>query len=331
MPKRAREGVWAVEVSESDDSAAMEEAVAAAPLAAAGGSGGGGGGAAVRCPFQACMRCAWGVPPEHHKNPVFIYDTYKRKMKSLEDETELTAKEKCEQSQLVNWQLMAMERNLFDDGDIKENDALMPLTFLRNDASSAGVWGMISVHGLAPVQPAGSRAPGCGEANAAAADTGDDGAADAAGGGKKNKKKKRMTLASMEAWTRDQWVEWDRDNARYEWSYDYEYDVKVKTDEGDAMLSYPEPAKQTLIDAYFSGLHRVEFSMTITHGRHQGSVHDYVVYWIDANEGFQFNPQNATAAVRKVVLTRTPWAVEEPQRWWNPESGRWEECRGWSW
>ena len=83
MPKRAREGVWAVEVSESDDSAAMELAVAAAPLAAAGGSGGGGGGAAVRCPFQACMRCAWGVPPEHHKNRVFIYDTYKRKMKSL--------------------------------------------------------------------------------------------------------------------------------------------------------------------------------------------------------------------------------------------------------
>ena len=144
MPKRAREGVWAVEVSESDDSAAMEEAVAAAPLAAAGGSGGGGGGAAVRCPFQACMRCAWGVPPEHHKNPVFIYDTYKRKMKSLEDETELTALEKCEQSQLVNWQLMAMERNLFDDGDIKENDALMPLTFLRNDASSAGVGILVS-------------------------------------------------------------------------------------------------------------------------------------------------------------------------------------------
>jgi hypothetical protein len=329
MPKRAREGVWAVEVSESDDSAAMEAAGAAAPLAAAGGSGGGGGGAAVRCPFQACMRCAWGVPPEHHKNRVFIYDTYTRKMKALEDETELTAKVKCEQSQVLNWQLISMERHLFDDGDIKENEGLKPLTYLRSDASSAGVWGMISVPGLAPVQPAGSRAAGSGEASAAAADTGDDRAADAAGGGKKNKKKKKMTLAAMEAWTRDQWVEWDRDNARYEWSYDYVYDVKVKTDEGDAMQSYPDAAKKTLIDAYFSGQHRVDFSMTITDGRHAGSVHDYVVYWIDANEGLQFNPQNATAAVRKVVLTRTPWAVEEPQSWWNPESGRWEECRGW--
>jgi hypothetical protein len=331
MPKRAREGVWAVEVSESEDSAAMvDPTLAAAPLEAAGGSGGGGGGAAVRCPFQACMRCAWGVPPAHHKDHAVIYDTYKRKMKTLEDETELTAMVKCEQSQLVNWQLMAIERKLFDDGDIKENDALMPLTYLRSDASSAGVWGMISVPGLTPGQPAGSRAAGSGEASAAAAETGDDGAADGAGGAKKKRTKtKKPTLASMDAWTRDQWVEWDKDTPRYEWENIYEYDVKVKTDEGSEMQSYPDAAKRTLIDAYFSGQHRVDFTMPISDGRHAGSVHNYVVYWINANEGLQFNPQSATAAVRKVVLTRTPWPVDDPTWWWNPERDAWEERRGW--
>ena len=332
MSKRSREGVWAVEVSESEDSAAMvDPTLAAAPPAAAGGSGGDGGGAAVRCLLQTCPLCAWGVPPAHHKDHVVIYATYKRKMKTLEDETELTAQVKCEQSQLLNWQLMAMERKLFDDGDIKENDALMPLTFLRSDASSAGAWGMISVPGLAPAQPAGSRAAGSGEASAAAAETGDEGAADGAGGGnrKKRTKTKKHTLASMEAWTRDQWVEWDRDNARYDWSRDYEFDVKVKTDEGSEMQSYPDDAKQTLLDAYFDGRHRVDFTMRITDGRHKGSVHNYVVYWIDANEGLQFNPQSTSAAVRKVVLTRTPWPVEEPTRRWHPEDSAWEERRGW--
>jgi hypothetical protein len=273
------------------------------------------------------------VPPQQHKDYVFIHGTYTKLMKKLEEEpgTEVTAAVKCTQSQILNWQLMSIERALFDAGDIKEHDALMPLTYLRSGASAAGAWGDIPP--AAP--PPGCPAAGGGAAGSAAAAASDDADGDAPSDGDKkkkpNKKKKRMTLASMEAWTRDQWVEWDRDNARYVWSYDYEYDVKVKTDEGDAMLSYPEPAKKTLIDAYFSGLHRVEFSMTITHGRHAGSVHDYVVYWIDANEGFQFNPQNATAAVRKVVLTRTPWPVDDPPRWWNPESGSWEECRGWSW
>ena len=134
----------------------------------------------------------------------------------------------------------------------------------------------------------------------------------------------------MEAWSRDQWVEWDNDNQRYEWSYDYELDVKVKTDEGTEMQSYPHAAKQMLLDAYFDGRHRVDFTMTITDGRHAGSVHNYVVYWINANEGLQFNPQSASAAVRKVVLTRTPWPIDDPPtRWWNPESREWEDRRGW--
>jgi hypothetical protein len=188
---------------------------------------------------------------------------------------------------------------------------------------------MVSLPGLPPGPPAGSRAAGSGEASAAAAGTGDDGAADGAGGGKKKRTKKKMTLASMDAFTQEEWVQWDRDNPRYEWENTYEYDVKVKTDEGDAMQSYPDAAKRTLIDAYFSGQHRVDFSMIVTAGRHAGSTHDYVVYWIDANEGMQFNPQVPTATVRKVVLTRTPWPVDDPTWWWNPESGRYEEHRGW--
>ena len=230
---------------------------------------------------------------------------------------------------MINFHLMAIERQLFDNGHLQPDEPLLPLIYLRSGANAEGPWGMVSLPGLPPGPPAGSRAAGSGEASAAAAGTGDDGAADGAGGGKKKRTKKKMTLASMDAFTQEEWVQWDRDNPRYEWENTYEYDVKVKTDEGDAMQSYPDAAKRTLIDAYFSGQHRVDFSTIVTAGRHAGSTHDYVVYWIDANEGMQFNPQIPTAAVRKVVLTRTPWPVENPTTWWNPESDRREEFRGW--
>jgi len=333
MPKRRRDpdtGVWAVADSVSEDETAMVVRAVPAPLAGAAPE-------QPRCPLTICQLCAWNVPPAQHEDHVFVYDMYKKKLKTLEDEPELTPAIKCQQSQLLNFQLMSLERQLFDNGHIKENDPLMPLIYLRSGAHAEGPWGMVSLPGLPLCPPAGSRAGGSGEASAAAAGTGDDGAADGAGegaaggaGGGKKKKKKKMTLASMEAWSRDQWVEWDNDNQRYEWSYDYELDVKVKTDEGTEMQSYPHAAKQMLLDAYFDGRHRVDFTMTITDGRHAGSVHNYVVYWINANEGLQFNPQSASAAVRKVVLTRTPWPIDDPPtRWWNPESREWEDRRGW--
>ena len=328
MPKRDRgadTGVWAVPDSpDGDDAAMVTHHAPAQPAEAAPPEG-----VATRCPYAVCSLCAWGVPFDKHKDHGFIYSTYLKKMKTLEEEPLLTAAVKCEQSQILNCQLMLIERALFDNGDIKENDPLMPLTCLRSSATAAGVWGMVSLPGQSPGPPAESRAGGSGEASAAAAGTGDDGAADGAGGGKKKRTKKKMTLASMDAFTQEEWVQWDRDNPRYEWENTYEYDVKVKTDEGDAMQSYPEAAKRTLIDAYFSGQHRVDLSIVVTAGRHAGSTHDYVVYWIDANEGMQFNPQNATAAVRKVVLTRTPWPVDDPTWRWNQESGRYEAYRGW--
>ena len=83
--------------------------------------------------------CAWGVPPEQHKDHVFIHDTYTKKMKTLEEEPEVTAAVKCKESQVLNWQLMSIERALFDAGDIKEHDPLMPLTYLRSGASAACV------------------------------------------------------------------------------------------------------------------------------------------------------------------------------------------------
>ena len=327
MPKRGRDpdsGVWAVSVSPSEDSAAMTTLAVQDPLAAAARPE----RVAARCPLASCTLCAWKVPAANHKDHVFIYGTYKMIMKNLEDEPELSPRTKCQQSQLLNFQLMSIERALFDTGDIKENDPLFPLIQLRCGANAEGPWGMVSLAGLPPGPPAGSRAAGSGEASAAAAGTGDDGAADGAGGGKKKRTKKKMTLASMDAFTQEEWVQWDKDNPRHEWEYTYEYDVKVKTDEGDAMQSYPDAAKRTLIDAYFSGQHRVDFSVTVTAGRHAGSTHDYVVYWIDAHEGMQFNPMNPSAAVRKVVLIRTPWPVDNPTWWWNPDSNDWEERRG---
>ena len=328
MPKRGRDpdsGVWVVADSHSEDGSAMETHAAPALLAEAAPPQ----GVAPRCPFPACRLCAWQVPPGLHPCYPSVYNAYKTLIKTLEEEPALTLAIKCQECQMINFHLMAVERQLFDNGHLKQDDPLLPLIYLRSGANAEGPWGMVSLPGLSPGPPAGSRAGGSGEASAAAAGTGDDGAADGAGGGKKKRTKKKMTLASMVAFTQEEWVQWDRDNPRYEWENTYEYDVKVKTDEGDAMQSYPDAAKRTLIDAYFSGQHRVDFSMTITTGRHAGSVHDYVVYWIDANEGMQFNPQNATAAVRKVVLTRTPWPVNDPTWRWNPESGRYEEYRGW--
>ena len=328
MPKRDRDtdnGVWAVADSHSEDGSAMVTHPVPTPPAGATQPD----SVAARCPYPACALCAWKVPPHQHTCYVTVYAAYKILIKTLEEEPELTLAIKCKQGQMLNWQLMTMERQLFENGSIKEDDPLGPLIYLRSGASAAGAWGMVSLPGLPPGCPAESRAAGSGEASAAAAGTGDDGAADGAGGGKKKRTKKKMTLASMDAFTQEEWVQWDKDYPRYEWEYTYEYDVKVKTDEGDAMQSYPDAAKRTLIDAYFSGQHRVDFSMTVTAGRHAGSTHDYVVYWIDANEGMQFNPQNPSAAVRKVVLTRTPWPVDNPTRWWNPESGQWEERRGW--
>ena len=328
MPKRGRDpdgGVWAVADSQSEDSAAMETPAAPDPLAAAARPE----SVAARCPLATCTLCAWKVPAANHKDHVFIYGTYKTLMKTLEDEPELSPVIKCQQSQLLNFQLMSVERQLFDTGDIKQDDPLLPLIYLRSGANAEGPWGMVSLPGLPPGPPAGSRAAGSGEASAAAAGTGDDGAADGAGGAKKKRSKtKTWTLASMDAWTQEEWVQWDKEYPRHEWEYNYEYDVKVKTDEGEAMQSYPDAAKRTLIDAYFSGQHRVDFSVTFTTGRHAGMTHNYVVYWIDANEGMQFNPVTPTAAVRKVVLTRTPWPVDNPTWWWNPDSNDWEERRG---
>ena len=137
MPKRDRgadTGVWAVADSpDGDDAAMVTHPAPAQPAEAAPPQG-----VATRCPYPTCTLCAWGVPPAQHKDHVFIHSTYEKKMKTLEEEPMLTAAVKCEQSQILNCQLMVIERALFDAGDIKEHDALGPLTYLRSGASAAG-------------------------------------------------------------------------------------------------------------------------------------------------------------------------------------------------
>ena len=127
MPKRDRgadTGVWAVSDSpDGDDAAMVTHPAPAQPAEAAPPQG-----VATRCPYPTCTLCAWGVPPAQHKDHVFIHSTYEKKMKTLEEEPMLTAAVKCEQSQILNCQLMVIERALFDAGDIKEHDALGPLT-----------------------------------------------------------------------------------------------------------------------------------------------------------------------------------------------------------
>ena len=104
MPKRGRDpdsGVWAVADSHSEDGSAMEtHAAPALPAEAAPPQG-----VATRCPYPTCTLCAWGVPPAQHKDHVFIHSTYEKKMKTLEEEPDVTAAVKCQESQRLNWQL----------------------------------------------------------------------------------------------------------------------------------------------------------------------------------------------------------------------------------
>ena len=205
MPKRDRDtdnGFWQVADSHSEDDSAMVTHPVPTPPAGATQPD----SVAARCPYPACPLCAWKVPPELHSCYVTVYNAYKTLIKTLEEELELTLAIKCQEGQMLKWQLMTVERQLFENGSIKEDDPLLPLIYLRSGASAEGPWGMVSLPGLPPGCPAGSRAAGSGEASAAAAGTGDDGAADGAGGGKKKRKGKKMTLASMDAWTQEEWV-----------------------------------------------------------------------------------------------------------------------------
>jgi hypothetical protein len=244
MPKRDRctdTGMWAVSDSPSGDDAAMVTHPLPAPPAGATQPE----VAAARCPYSTCTLCAWKVPPAQHKDYVFIYGIYKTLLKTLEEEPELTPAEKCEQSQLLNWQLMSMERQLFDNGDIKENDPLMPLTYLRSSASAAGAWGMISLPAPPPGCPANSRSAGSGAAGSAAAAGADDANGDDPSDGAKGKKPRKRkqpkpTLELFQNYTEEDWEVWYRGaEPRLEWSPDYTYEIWVDTAEGKKKVPGP--------------------------------------------------------------------------------------------
>ena len=329
MPKRDRgadTGVWAVSDSpDGDDAAMVTHPAPAQPAEAAPPQG-----VATRCPYAVCTLCAWGVPFDKHKDQVFIYSTYVKKMKTLEEEPVLTAAVKCEQSQILNCQLMVIERSLFDNGDIKENDPLMPLTYLRSGASAAGAWGMISLPAPPPGHRANSLPAGSGAAGSAAAAASDDAAGDDPGDGDKKKKPRKKqakpTLERFQNWTEEEWAEWCRGAApRLEWSSDYMYEVWVDTAEGKK--KYHDHVMKELLDAYWRGDRCVEITVTLDDGRHSGHEHIYVVYWNGGENGMQFNKLVKDAAVRGVTITKTKW---EPQDAWQPPgpSLEWEE-RSW--
>ncbi len=52
--------------------------------------------------------------------------------------------------------------------------------------------------------------------------------------------------------------------------------------------------------------HRVEIKVVVSSGRHSGSTHEYIVYWIGGYAGMQCNPFDSKVAIRKVVLVRIP-------------------------
>ena len=333
MPKRGRDpdsGVWAVADSHSEDGSAMETHAATAMGTHAATPE----GVATRCPYVVCNLCAWGVPFDKHKEQVFIYSTYVKKMKTLEEEPSLTAAVKCAQSQILNAQLMVIERSLFDNGDIKENDPLMPLTYLRSGASAAGAWGMISLPAPPPGCRANSRSAGSGAAGSAAAAASDDAAGDDPGDGDKKKKPRKKqakpTLERFQNWTEEEWAEWCRGaEPRLEWSSDYMYEVWVDTAEGKK--KYHDHVMKELLDAYWRGDRCVEINVTLDDGRHSGHEHIYVVYWNGGENGMQFNKLVKDAAVRGVTITKQPSARSEEWQEWQPSSGtdQWQQWQGW--
>ena len=333
MPKRDRgadTGVWAVSDSpDGDDAAMVTHPAPAQPAEAAPPQG-----VATRCPYAVCTLCAWGVPFDKHKDHVFIYSTYEKKMKTLEEEPMLTAAVKCEQSQILNCQLMLIERALFDNGDIKENDPLMPLTYLRSGASAAGAWGMISLPAPPPGHRANSLPAGSGAAGSAAAAASDDAAGDDPGDGDKKRKPRRKqakpTLERFQNWTEEEWAEWCRGAApRLEWSSDYMYEVWVDTAEGKK--KYHDHVMKELLDAYWRGDRCVEINVTLDDGRHSGHEHKYVVYWVGGETGLQFNKLVKDAAVRGVTITKQPSARSEEWQEWQPSSGtdQWQQWQRW--
>jgi hypothetical protein len=271
------------------------------------------------------------VPFDKHKDHGFIYSTYLKKMKTLEEEPLLTAAVKCEQSQILNCQLMLIERALFDNGDIKENDPLMPLTYLRSGASAAGVWGMISLPAPPPGCRANSRSAGSGAAGSAAAAGADDADGDEPSDGDKKKKPRKKkqakpTLELFQNYTEEDWADWYRGaEPRLEWSADYSYEVWVDTAEGKK--KYQESVIWELLNAYWRRDRCVEINVTLDDGRHAGHAHKYVVYWVGGETGLQFNKLVKDAAVRGVTIIKTKW---EPQDAWQPPgpSLEWEE-RAW--
>jgi hypothetical protein len=271
------------------------------------------------------------VPPAQHKDHVFIHSTYEKKMKTLEEEPMLTAAVKCEQSQILNCQLMVIERALFDAGDIKEHDALGPLTYLRSGASAAGAWGMISLPAPPPGCPANGRSAGGGAAGSAAAAAPDDADGDdPSDGDKKKKPRKRKqpkpTLELFQNYTDEDWEMWYKGaEPKLEWSPDYSYEVWVDTAEGKK--KYQENVIWELLAAYWRGDRCVEINVTLDDGRHAGHEHKYVVYWVGGETGLQFNKLVKDAAVRGVTITKTKW---EPQDERQPSS-RTEEWQEWDW
>jgi hypothetical protein len=252
-------------------------------------------------------------------------------MKTLEEEPLLTAAVKCEQSQILNCQLMQIERALFDNGDIKENDPLMPLTYLRSGASAAGVWGMISLPAPPPGCRANSRSAGSGAAGSAAAAGADDADGDEPSDGdkkkKSRKKQKKPTLELFQNYSEQDWADWYRGaEPRLEWSQDYYYEVWVDTAEGKK--KYQEPVMWQLLDVYWRGGRCVEIDVTLDDGRHTGHEHKYVVYWVGGETGLQFNKLVKDAAVRGVTIIKTRW---DPQDAWQPPgpSHEWEERVPW--
>jgi hypothetical protein len=248
------------------------------------------------------------VPPAQHKDHVFIHSTYKKLMKTLEEEPMLTPVTKCQQSQILNFQLMSVERQLFDNGDIKENDPLMPLTYLRSGASAAGPWGMISLPAPPPGCPANGRSAGGGAAGSAAAAASDDADGDdPSDGDKKKKKPKRKqpkpTLELFQKYSDEDWEVWYKGaEPKLEWSSDYTYEVWVDTAEGKK--KYQEHVMWELLEAYWRGDRCVEINVTLDDGRHTGHEHKYVVYWVGGETGLQFNKFVKDAAVRGVTIIK---------------------------
>ena len=268
-----------------------------------------------RCPLVICPKCAWGLAFNEHDDLEAIGRAYEAHMETLL-QRDLPELEKHKQCYAMNGSMTMWEQDLLARGLIGEGTKLPMLRMIRAPvASDAPQWGF--TRETWPAAPSHATASAEAERAAAAASSGDaaDGGTSETTTGKKrnNKKGPAKNLQFFEKWTDEEWAKYWSDKsttARTEWDDNTWFEVQYDADE-ESMRKYDEPAHRMLLESYFGGRYRCDIEVQVPSGPNQGKKHQYVVFWVNGQEGVQFSKVMSMAKARKVAIVTTPKSAYE--------------------